>query len=381
MEALLNIEKLKTKVHFKGLDELRAIAALLVFVHHVELFKSREGYASMYRISFLHNFISKIGNYSVICFFVLSGFLITYLLLSEKRQTGAINIRAFYKRRVLRIWPLYYLIIFIGFCLLPILNHYFPTDAQHVFPNRISNLDFSSIFLFLFMLSNFTSAYYGPVAGASQTWSVSLEEQFYLIWPWLLAFIKTPQNVLKFISALLILKLLLSFLARNYFPAQTFVAIFFRNFSIEYMCVGGIVATVVFIGSIPKRIIAILQNRYFTIFFGIFLFICCGLINSAIVIALLCGVLILTIIKSGFEIPFLKPIGTISYGIYMLHPLFIYLTFSLAAKLTSVYQFTVVLYLLSLLLTLALAYLSHRFYEMPFLKLKHKYNVVDSGSL
>ena len=372
---------MKTKVHFKGLDELRAIAALLVFVHHVELFKSREGYASMYRISFLHNFISKIGNYSVICFFVLSGFLITYLLLSEKRQTGAINIRAFYKRRVLRIWPLYYLIIFIGFCLLPILNHYFPTDAQHVFPNRISNLDFSSIFLFLFMLSNFTSAYYGPVAGASQTWSVSLEEQFYLIWPWLLAFIKTPQNVLKFISALLILKLLLSFLARNYFPAQTFVAIFFRNFSIEYMCVGGIVATVVFIGSIPKRIIAILQNRYFTIFFGIFLFICCGLINSAIVIALLCGVLILTIIKSGFEIPFLKPIGTISYGIYMLHPLCIYLTFSLAAKLTSVYQFTVVLYLLSLLLTLALAYLSHRFYEMPFLKLKHKYNVVDSGSL
>ena len=185
----------------------------------------------MYRISFLHNFISKIGNYSVICFFVLSGFLITYLLLSEKRQTGAINIRAFYKRRVLRIWPLYYLIIFIGFCLLPILNHYFPTDAQHVYPNQISNLDFSSIFLFLFMLSNFTIAYYRPVAGASQTWSVSLEEQFYLIWPWLLAFIKTPQNVLKFISALLVLKLLLSFLARNYFPAQTFVAIFFRNFS------------------------------------------------------------------------------------------------------------------------------------------------------
>ena len=72
-------------MYFKGLDELRAIAAFAVVFHHLELFKKREGKFSLYDIPLFKPFISNLGHNGVICFFVLSGFLITYLLLIEKK--------------------------------------------------------------------------------------------------------------------------------------------------------------------------------------------------------------------------------------------------------------------------------------------------------
>ena len=59
--------------------------------------------------------IIELGGLGVIFFFVLSGFLITYLLLKEKEQTGTVNVKKFYARRVLRIWPLYFFIVLLGF--------------------------------------------------------------------------------------------------------------------------------------------------------------------------------------------------------------------------------------------------------------------------
>ncbi|WAC01923.1 acyltransferase family protein [Lacinutrix neustonica] len=98
----------------KGFNELRFIAAFGVVVHHLELYKKRGKMLSLYD-SFLKDFIDGLGLNMVYLFFVLSGFLITLLLLKEKNNTNKIDIKKFYIRRVLRIWPLYYLITIISF--------------------------------------------------------------------------------------------------------------------------------------------------------------------------------------------------------------------------------------------------------------------------
>jgi len=106
----------KQKVYFPNLNGLRFIAAFLVIIHHVEQFKS---------ILKLENywgkipFIGIIGKLGVVLFFVLSGFLITYLLLTEEYSFKKISVKKFYMRRVIRIWPLYFLIILLAFIVLP----------------------------------------------------------------------------------------------------------------------------------------------------------------------------------------------------------------------------------------------------------------------
>src|ERR1700741_1236659 len=98
----------KQKIYFPNLNGLRFIAAFLVIIHHIEQIKS---------ILHLPNYlgripcISKIGKFGVVLFFVLSGFLITYLLLTEENTFKKISVRQFYMRRILRIWPLYFLIV------------------------------------------------------------------------------------------------------------------------------------------------------------------------------------------------------------------------------------------------------------------------------
>ena len=102
---------MKTHVYFPNLNGLRFIAAFLVILSHLEWIKMTEGmenYASA-------PFIKNLGSLGVSLFFVLSGFLISYLLLQEKKDTGDISIKNFYVRRILRIWPLYYITVILAF--------------------------------------------------------------------------------------------------------------------------------------------------------------------------------------------------------------------------------------------------------------------------
>src|SRR4051812_19584104 len=94
-------------VYFPGLYGLRFFAAMMVIVSHIELFKGYHGFANGYASNLA---IYELGRMGVTLFFVLSGFLISYLLLVEKETTGTISIGRFYIRRILRIWPLYYLL-------------------------------------------------------------------------------------------------------------------------------------------------------------------------------------------------------------------------------------------------------------------------------
>ena len=106
---------MEEKIYFKGLNGIRAIAALAVVFSHTT------GMLSMFGLS---KFIfgktidgtsvsTSLAGFGVTIFFALSGFLITYLLLQEKKNNAIINLKHFYLRRVLRIWPLYYSYIII----------------------------------------------------------------------------------------------------------------------------------------------------------------------------------------------------------------------------------------------------------------------------
>src|SRR5947207_1519982 len=155
-------------VHFPGLNGLRFLAALTVVLFHAG-FAFR--YAGIPEYDYLNRVNPQTGFLAVVFFFVLSGFLITYLLLVEEAETGDVSVRSFYVRRILRIWPLYYLIIAIAFFVLPAS---LPGDFPPPHPREL--------ILYSVILTNFA----GTVPCASHLWSIGVEEQFYLCWPVLL---------------------------------------------------------------------------------------------------------------------------------------------------------------------------------------------------
>ena len=105
-----------SNIYFTGLNGLRFLAAMAVVITHIELIKGQMFCENLWSTNKL---IFELGGLGVIFFFVLSGFLITYLLLEEKKVSGTVSVKKFYARRILRIWPLYYLIIVLGFFILP----------------------------------------------------------------------------------------------------------------------------------------------------------------------------------------------------------------------------------------------------------------------
>ena len=117
----MSIKDKKTKIFFPNLDGLRFFCFVSVFFFHS--FATR--FASI-KENGLYHFVKGVlasnGNLGVNFFFVLSGFLITYLLFAEKEKYKKISVGNFYIRRILRIWPLFYFCVFFGFVIFPILK-------------------------------------------------------------------------------------------------------------------------------------------------------------------------------------------------------------------------------------------------------------------
>ncbi len=153
------------------LDALRFFAFFCVFGHHA----LQNGNAALVlgqgRLAALLALMGEVGNFGMSLFFVLSAYLITQLLLLEIGRTGTVQIRAFYSRRVLRIWPLYF--FFIALCvLLAHLVH----GWMYISGGRIA--------AFLLLSANWYLIFhtFSPFE-LGILWSISIEEQFYLVWP------------------------------------------------------------------------------------------------------------------------------------------------------------------------------------------------------
>lgn len=151
------------------LDAVRGMAILLVIVHN-----TNANFPGLHLQAMFQN-----GWAGVDLFFVLSGFLITKILLDSK-QSGD-SLRNFYARRCLRIWPLYYCLIFFMFVIVP---HIRPSESAMIFAPRSSPWWAYPLFLQTFLVPHPSSAT-GPLG---VTWSLAVEEQFYLIWPWIVRY-------------------------------------------------------------------------------------------------------------------------------------------------------------------------------------------------
>ena len=168
------------RIYFPELDGLRFVAFLMVFLFHGGLPESMVRQAIGFSAA---RALRENGGYGVQLFFILSGYLIATLLLREEARYGRVALRAFWIRRILRIWPLYYLLILIGFFVIPGLDGQFGTTGHRAMLR-------DHLLPFLGFLGNWSMALVRPAPDwLSVLWSVCVEEQFYLVVPLLIALV------------------------------------------------------------------------------------------------------------------------------------------------------------------------------------------------
>jgi peptidoglycan/LPS O-acetylase OafA/YrhL len=147
------------------LDVVRFLAFFLVYLFHALPFPDVGQYGWRIRLALVQECST-----GLCLFFTLSAYLITSLLLTERQATATVSIKRFYIRRLLRIWPLYFFGIAIGF-LIAVLTH--------------RRNDVTGLLWYLLFAGNFYCMAFGWLANPmSPLWSISIEEQFYLLWPW-----------------------------------------------------------------------------------------------------------------------------------------------------------------------------------------------------
>lgn len=220
--------------YFKGLNALRFIAASLVILMHIRSNQITQGLSALpdWPIFFK-------GLTAVSFFFVLSGFLITYILLKEIKNTDNVNIKRFYLKRVFRIWPLYFIII--GFGLL--FYWYLAPKVGLQF-----DIDYSkslALLLYTFFGANLLNSLFHVGGILHVTWSIAVEEQFYLFWAPLVKKFKSnirPVLLLVFITSILINTLN----AFNIFKLPEGWQLFIHTLQFHYMAIGGWVAFLLF---------------------------------------------------------------------------------------------------------------------------------------
>lgn len=367
-----------TPSHLPGLGAIRFLAAVSVVVHHIEQTKSMEGLANHWD----NPVIAAIGHQGVLLFFVLSGYLITYLLLLERDQKKTIDVRAFYVRRILRIWPLYYSVMLCGFLLVPWLFHgdFVPEIVRA--SNAILEKSFPQILaLCLLMFPNIAITKYGAIFLIAPTWSLGIEEQFYLVWPW---FVRLTRGILPaaLVAVLGIKRWILPALwgrLHSWLPpglsTQTVLAVlgYVSELPTDFMVYGALGATLLHRGS--RFVHKYLQNRI------------CGTLCIGLLVAGLAGklevwagpayALVLLSVTSGrlgiipMESRALNNLGDRSYSLYLLHSPSITAAIALLGwlRITGA-AFAGLVYVLSFAFAFASSALSYRFIETPFLRIK-----------
>tara|TARA_B100000809_G_scaffold266115_1_gene327408 strand:- start:3653 stop:4762 length:1110 start_codon:yes stop_codon:yes gene_type:complete len=360
-------------LYFPNLDASRFFAFLIVILAHCfvssdETIKTSELFLSVFNWG-------KLGILGLDYFFVLSSFLISWNILSEKKNTGEFNIINFLIRRTLRIWPLYFVILSLGYG-----YFWFFSEANGTEP-------LPELYHFLFFIINFYVIDNGSnfLFFLVFLWSISIEEQFYLFWAILIKFFKIN---LKWLSIVLIV---ISIIFR-FFNMNDNTTLYFHTLStLGNFGVGGLIAYISFnktffytlIRHIKKEISVIIfitllvsilfypwliEYQYFKLF-------------SKLYYSLLFGYYIMeqSFAKNKVMNPsknkFITYIGKISYGLYCYHGVVITLLIKALGllKFQETYWHTFLLYPVFIaVVTIAISHLSYRYFESYFLRLKTK---------
>jgi peptidoglycan/LPS O-acetylase OafA/YrhL len=354
------------------LDGLRFYAFLGVFVCHTLPFDGAFYRRFHLPIPWLWGAVAKSGAAGVDLFFALSAFLITSILLREREETGGISLRRFYLRRILRIWPLYFLLIALGVVL------------AHTMPKQ--SLPWYYVAGYLLFAGNWVHAVFGrPESICSPLWTVSIEEQFYLIWP-----------------------LLMKMLGRRGMIVAAIVTFLLASVSRLGFMLAGSSGGFIYYGSISRCdslalgiLLALFADRLPRLTRGArLLLLAAGLmgwvVSSAwlneqpgpvdmrmvlgrLIVSLAAGAILYACLHSHSKLvrgDWVVRLGKISYGLYMLHLTGILIMLSLFRPVWG-WQLLATKGL-GFVMTVILALASYRWVESPFLRLKDRFATVLS---
>jgi peptidoglycan/LPS O-acetylase OafA/YrhL len=359
------------------LDVLRFFAFLMVFFHHA--FPYDPGFWTTLGLPiFLAQFLAGVGAtgaFGVSLFFVLSSYLITELLLREKDLIGTLDVRSFYIRRILRIWPLYFAFL----ALAVILQWIVP--GQHV--------TWRAGMWFSLLAGNWFIVFHGfPSSVIFPLWSVSIEEQFYITWPAIVR-LATETGMLLCAGLLLVVStgsrifLGLHHTGESDVWCNTFV-------QLDPIAIG-ILLAVLLKGEIPRfsklargamLLAGITGLALGSQYFGIkndpltTMRIVLGYPSVAIGGALL----LLAVLRNSKKRsnPVLVYLGRISYGLYVFHVLGLLISnYTVHDQTASLFRYSLRV-LVALTATIAMAAVSYRWLETPFLGLKQRFTHVLS---
>ena len=293
------VQKFRTKTYIPQLDSIRAIAVILVIFHHW-----------LPRKSIIH-FIAN-GPLGVNIFFVLSGFLITGILLKAKKQLEAKGLKKitvfknFYIRRTLRIFPIYYLLLIILWFLSD------PNIKQH----GVYYFTYTSNILFY-------SQQYFP-GRLAHLWSLAVEEQYYIIWPWLIILVNK-----KFLPYIITLFIIIGISSNYIFVNKNWWVAIFTPACFDAFAIGGFLSWLILY---RQDVIALIQPKFKWIFSIVIVLFLMDVFNLSFLPtrtshALLAVTIIYyclfknnnTIMNFILNNKWLMWIGKISYGVYLYH--------------------------------------------------------------
>jgi peptidoglycan/LPS O-acetylase OafA/YrhL len=348
------------------LDALRFFAFACVLFHHLPF-----PHTGVWRLK-------PAGAGGMYLFFMLSSYLIVSILLREKETFGSVSWKAFALRRILRIWPLYFFVLFGTY----FLGHYLPLY-------RVATHE---LFAFSFLLGNVYIAMHGlPVSPIGPLWSLSVEEQFYLGVP-VVTSLGGRRTLAGVCLAVLVLAYVAlawlghrgvaaepgvwvnSFVQFQFFAVGGLIALRFHNVRFDlplgFRCLiglGGIALWLV--GAINFRLTSPQPSTPMQLLVGYFLV----MIGTTLIF--------LSVLDLGRPIPApIRYLGKISYGLYLFHMFAVFIVFYphpyWSPQLVWHHPFTAIV--LTFALSVGMASLSYHFFERPILKFKERFETIHT---
>jgi peptidoglycan/LPS O-acetylase OafA/YrhL len=347
---------------FGSLDGLRALSIVGVIWFH-----SWWGTPYYPRLEAMP--VLRQGSYGVYIFFVVSGFLITTLLLREIQRYGTISLRAFYIRRALRIWPLYYAVLVVYVVNALVFER--GTVRAHSFLHYLPS--FATFTYTWFISANW------PGGMFNLAWTLATEEQFYLFWPLALRFLRGLWSSARIVG-LIALKLATDHhltsraLPPGWLPTRIVLSIAVP------ICTGVLLAQALHGQRGFKLLYRVVGWKWSAPVMLVAMFLCLAPAHPPILLAWTATTALVAacVVREDNGLAALlrlRPvafIGTLSYGIYLLNSLSIH---SVRFVLDPIgWEYPPLVFALALGAAVAVAYLSYRHYESPFLALKTRYS-------
>ncbi|RYY69416.1 MAG: acyltransferase [Chitinophagaceae bacterium] len=344
-----------------ALDGIRGVAVITVMFFHSSVLNLQGGFLG------------------VDIFFVLSGFLISTLILKEFNEAGTLNFRNFYIRRALRLMPAMLLVLFSLWAAVLVFGNKFGTTPTTMFSSTIYTLFYSANWVVTFGLAPWPAA-------IVHFWSLAIEEQFYLLWP-IAFFILLKQKVkpTSIVQAILVLVLILtSWRIFLWTTEHNFARVYFATDTrLNSLFIGCLLAIAVSNDLVPAAL-----KRYSTLILGTSLCVllpCLFYMNNGSNFTYFVGFELAAIVTTGmivgvlyghnfftrfFEQRFLVWFGKLSYGIYLWHGV----TFYFFEKVDFPFkEYKPVLFISQFGSSLLAATFSYYFVEKYFLRLKGQF--------